>query len=71
VVGQWIRLAGALKIAGRLEGSAGFNPVLAIAKTIEEEYGQSTNAARLRAAQVGAPSWGGGCSRVTSSKREA
>jgi AcrR family transcriptional regulator len=51
-VGQWVSLAGALVIAGRLEGSARFNPVLAIAKTIEEGYGQDAPAARLRAAQV-------------------
>ena len=60
VMGQWVRVAGALVIAGRglVDASAGFNPVQAMAKTLEEGYGQDASAARLRAAQIVAAALG-------------
>jgi len=59
VMGQWTRVAGALVIAGRPVGpSAGFNPVQAMARTIEEGFGLDPRAARLRAAQIVAAALG-------------
>jgi AcrR family transcriptional regulator len=59
VMGQWTRVAGALVIAGRPVGpSARFNPVQAMARTIEEGFGLDPQAARLRAAQIVAAALG-------------
>jgi len=59
IMGQWARVAAALAIAGHdLAGRSGFNPVLAIARTLEEGYGLESAAARLRAAQVVAQALG-------------
>ena len=53
VIGRWTRIAAALVISGRkITGGGRFNPVLAMAKTIEEGYGLDARAARLRAAQI-------------------
>lgn len=53
VVGRWARVAGALMISGRtLVVSSEFNPVLAMAQTIEVGYRLDSRSARLRAAQV-------------------
>jgi len=53
VMGKWTRLAGALAIAGQPPlGRDRFNPVLAMAKTLEDGYGLDPEAARLRAAQI-------------------
>ena len=60
VMGKWARIAGSLAIGGRpFAGRAGFNPVMAMAKTLEDGYGLDAEAARLRAAQVvaGALGW--------------
>lgn len=55
VTGQWVRLLDQLLLEGRdVAGRAGFNPVLALARTLEEGYGLGAEAARLRAAQIGA-----------------
>ena len=59
VMGKWVRVAGALVIAGRPVGaSARFNPVQAMAATLEEGYGLDPRAARLRAAQIVATALG-------------
>jgi TetR/AcrR family transcriptional regulator, repressor for neighboring sulfatase len=59
VMGKWVRVAGALMIAGRPVGpSARFNPVRAMATTLEEGYGLDPRAARLRAAQIVAAALG-------------
>ena len=59
VMGRWVRIAGALAIAGRpLVGRASFNPVLAMATTLEDGYGLDSLAARLRAAQIVAAALG-------------
>lgn len=59
VMGKWTRLASALVIKGRpIVGRAGFNPVIAMAQTIIEGYGQDPEAARLRAAQITAAALG-------------
>ena len=53
LMGQWVRVAASLAIAGqRLAGRTAFNPVLAMAQTLEEGYGLDPLAARLRAAQI-------------------
>ena len=53
VVGRWARVAGALVISGRaIAVSNEFNPVLAMAQTIEDGYRLDSHSARLRAAQV-------------------
>lgn len=55
VTGKWVRLLDQLLLDGRdVAGRAGFNPVLALARTLEEGYGLGAEAARLRAAQIGA-----------------
>lgn len=55
VMGRWVRLLDQLLLEGRdVAGRAGFNPVLALARTLEEGYGLEAEAARLRAAQIGA-----------------
>ena len=59
VMGRWVRVASALAIAGqRLAGRGEFNPVQAMAKTLEEGYGIEPRAARLRAAQIVAAALG-------------
>ena len=59
VMGKWVRVAGALAIAGRPVGpSARFNPVQAMARTLEEGYGLDSRSARLRAAQIVAAALG-------------
>ena len=59
VMGKWVRLAAALAISGDLPlGATGFNPVLAMAKTLMEGYGLDAKAARLRAAQIVAQALG-------------
>ena len=59
VMGQWVRVANALVIAGQPVGpSARFNPVQAMASTLEEGYGLDSRAARLRAAQIVAAALG-------------
>ena len=53
VMGKWVRLAAALVISGEsLTGRPSFNPVLAMAETLEKGYRLDPAAARLRAAQV-------------------
>lgn len=53
VMGKWTRLAGALAITGQpLLGPSQFNPVLAMARTLQDGYGLDPDAARLRAAQI-------------------
>ncbi|HEX6953660.1 MAG TPA: helix-turn-helix domain-containing protein [Agromyces sp.] len=55
VTGRWARLLDQLLLDGRdVAGRGGFNPVLALARTLEEGYGLGPEAARLRAAQIGA-----------------
>ena len=59
VMGKWVRVAAALVIAGRPVGpSARFNPVQAMARTLEEGYGLDSRSARLRAAQIVAAALG-------------
>lgn len=59
VMGKWVRIAGALAIAGRpIAGRSGFNPVLAMARTLMDGYGLDDQAARLRAAQIVAAALG-------------
>ncbi len=59
IMGKWVRVIGALVIAGRPVGpSARFNPVKAMARTLEEGYGLDPRAARLRAAQIVAAALG-------------
>jgi AcrR family transcriptional regulator len=59
VMGRWVRIAGALAISGRHPpGRDGFNPVLAMADTIVDGYGQDPQAARLRPAQIVAAALG-------------
>jgi len=59
VMWKWARIAGALVIAGHhLVGQSGFNPVLAMARTLADGYGLDAPAARLRAAQIVAASLG-------------
>lgn len=53
VMGQWVRVAAALVISReRPVARHDFNPVLAMAQTLETGYGLTSEAARLRAAQV-------------------
>ena len=59
VMGKWVRIAGALAIAGQpLAGRTAFNPVLAMARTLADGYGLDFTAARLRAAQIVAAALG-------------
>ena len=47
-MGRWVRVAGSLAISGRpLVGQSGFNPVVAMAETLEASYGQDPQAARF------------------------
>lgn len=55
VMGKWVRILDQLVLEGRrVSGRAGFDPVLALAKTLVDGYGLDERAARLRAAQIGA-----------------
>jgi TetR/AcrR family transcriptional regulator, repressor for neighboring sulfatase len=59
LMGKWVRIAAGLVMAGhRLAGRSGFNPVLAMAGTLEDGYGLDPAAARLRAAQIVAQALG-------------
>jgi len=59
VMGKWVRIANQLVIEGRpVVGRAGFNPVLAMAKTLADGYGLDDTAARVRAAQIVATALG-------------
>ena len=59
VMGKWVRLAAVLAISGEaLTWRPGFNPVLAMARTLEESYGLDAKASRLRAAQIVAAALG-------------
>ncbi len=59
VMGRWVRIASQLVIEGRpIVGRGGFNPVLAMAKTLGEGYGLDDAAARVRAAQIVATALG-------------
>ena len=59
VMGKWVRIAGALAIAGQpLAGRTEFNPVVAMARTLVDGYGLDLQAARLRAAQIVATALG-------------
>ncbi len=58
-MGQWVRIAGALAIAGRpLAGTSGFNPVMAMATTLADGYGLDERSARVRATQIVASALG-------------
>jgi TetR/AcrR family transcriptional regulator, repressor for neighboring sulfatase len=59
VMGKWVRLAAVLAISGEaLTWRPGFNPVLAMARTLEEGYGLDAQASRLRATQIVAAALG-------------
>ena len=59
VMGQWVRVAGALAISGRtLEKRSDFNPVMAMAATLAEGYGLDELSARVRATQIVAAALG-------------
>ncbi len=59
VMGQWARVAGALAIGGRSLGvRSGFNPVLAMARTLADGYRIDERSARVRAAQIVAAALG-------------
>ena len=59
VMGKWVRLAAVLAISGNLPAEQpSFNPVLAMAKTLQDGYGLDAQAARLRAAQIVAQALG-------------
>lgn len=58
-MGAWVRIAAALAISGRpLQPGHDFNPVLAMAGTLQTGYGLSPEAARVRAAQIVATALG-------------
>jgi TetR/AcrR family transcriptional regulator, repressor for neighboring sulfatase len=59
VMGQWVRVAAALAIAGRsVSSGVGFNPVTAMAATLADGYGLDELSARVRATQVVAAALG-------------
>jgi AcrR family transcriptional regulator len=59
VMGRWVCVANELAIEDRpLIGRSGFNPVLALATTLTDNYGLDDAAARLRAAQIVAAALG-------------
>ena len=59
VMGQWVRIGAALAISGRpMSTQAIHNPVEAIADSLVAGYGLSTEAARVRAAQIVATALG-------------
>jgi AcrR family transcriptional regulator len=58
-MGRWTRIASYLAISGASPSeSPPFNPVLAIAETIQHAYGLDTTAARVRGAQIVASALG-------------
>jgi AcrR family transcriptional regulator len=58
-MGAWVRIAAALAISGRLlDPRHDFNPVLAMSETLRTGYGQASEAARVRAAQIVATALG-------------
>ena len=59
VMGQWVRVTAALASTGRLQAGGGtFNPVRAMAKTLQDGYGLDELSARVRAAQIVAAALG-------------
>ena len=59
VMGKWTRVTASLVISGvPVAGRPVFNPVLAMAKTLEDGYGLNPRSARLRAAQIVAAALG-------------
>ncbi len=59
VMGKWVRIGAALAISGRpMSADALHNPVEAIAESVVAGYGQSPEAARVRAAQIVATALG-------------
>jgi len=59
VMGKWVRVASALVISGQaLVATEAFNPVRAMAGTLEDAYGLDPLAARVRAAQIVATALG-------------
>ena len=59
VMGKWVRVASALVVSGRtLSTTSEFNPVRAMAKTLEVAYGLDPLAARVRAGQIVATALG-------------
>jgi AcrR family transcriptional regulator len=59
VMGKWVRVASALIVSGRtLSTTSEFNPVRAMAKTLEDGYGLDPLAARVRAGQIVATGMG-------------
>jgi hypothetical protein len=58
-MGRWTRIASYLAISGAPPSAAPpFNPVLALAETIQDAYGLDTTAARVRGAQIVASALG-------------
>jgi AcrR family transcriptional regulator len=58
-MGRWTRIASYLAISGEPPAEApAFNPVLALAETIQDAYGLDTTAARVRSAQIVASALG-------------
>ena len=59
VMGKWVRVANALVVSGQpLVATEAFNPVQAMARTLEDAYGLDPLAARVRAAQIVADALG-------------
>jgi len=59
VMGKWVRVANALVVSGQpLVATEAFNPVQAMARTLEDAYGLDPLAARVRAAQIVAQALG-------------
>lgn len=59
VMGKWVRVASALVVSGQpLMATEVFNPVQAMARTLESAYGLDPLAARVRAAQIVATALG-------------
>ena len=59
VMGRWVRIGAALAISGRpMSSEAIHNPVRAIADSLVAGYGLSSQAARVRAAQIVATALG-------------
>ena len=58
-MGRWTRIASYLAISGAPpSGAPPFNPVLALAETIQDAYGLDTTTARVRGAQIVASALG-------------
>ena len=59
VMGKWVRVASALVVSGQpLVATEVFNPVQAMAGTLEDAYGLDPLSARVRAAQIVATALG-------------